>query len=157
MPTIRRNTSWRAVAASNLAALLALGAPPLAAQTGTAPELNCSGRSDGPPLIFQAGDNALTLTRSDVGAAEAQPDPLSDGNAAPYSVTFALCPEAASAFATFSTLHSGEDVTLTVDGEVLISAVLRTPILDGRLMIVGGHDEAEARALVDRLIGAHSR
>lgn len=62
-----------------------------------------------------------------------------------------LTPEGRKAFAKLTLEHVGEVVELRVDGELLSSPMVQSPILDGKLVISGSMTAAEARSLAARL------
>lgn len=69
-------------------------------------------------------------------------------------VQIVLTPEAAKAFARLTTDNVGKVVELRVDGALLTSPVVQTPILGGELVISGNLSEGDARALAARLLQA---
>jgi preprotein translocase subunit SecD len=62
-----------------------------------------------------------------------------------------LTSEARKAFAKLTLEHIGDIIELRVDGELLTSPVVQSPILDGKLVISGSMTTAEARSLAARL------
>lgn len=67
------------------------------------------------------------------------------------TVEAVLTPEGRKAFAKLTLEHVGEVIELRVDGELLSSPVVQSPILDGRLTISGAMTAAKARSLAARL------
>lgn len=73
------------------------------------------------------------------------------------TVEIVLTPEARKAFAKLTLEHIGDVIELRVDGELLTSPVVQTPIMDGVVVISGSLTEADASALADRLAEQASR
>ncbi|QDZ11398.1 SecDF P1 head subdomain-containing protein [Devosia ginsengisoli] len=73
------------------------------------------------------------------------------------TVEIVLTPEARKAFAKLTLEHIGDVIELRVDGELLTSPVVQTPIMDGVVVISGALTEADANALADRLADQASR
>lgn len=80
----------------------------------------------------QAAAETLAL---DVETAEASIDPVTQDPI----ITIGLKPESKAAIREFSRLRVGESVTMRLGDEVLITSVIRDPILRGTLTIGGGH------------------
>ena len=67
------------------------------------------------------------------------------------SVQVTLAPKAAKLLAALTLENVGNIIELRVDGELLTSPVVQTPILGGELVISGALTMAEAKALAERL------
>ena len=68
-----------------------------------------------------------------------------------------LTAESKEAFGAFTNRHIGEVVDLKVDGEVVMSPVVREPILGGEVMINGRFDRAELVTIAKRVEAADAR
>ena len=68
-----------------------------------------------------------------------------------------LTTESKEAFGAFTTRHIGEQVDLKVDGEVLLSPVMREPITGGELMISGQFGKSELVAIAKRVEAADAK
>ncbi|UJW87356.1 SecDF P1 head subdomain-containing protein [Devosia sp. SL43] len=82
-----------------------------------------------------------------VASAKATFDPIS----AQPSIEVTLTPEAAKVFGELTTDNVGNVIELRVDGELLTSPTVRSPILGGMLMITGELSQADAKAIAERL------
>jgi preprotein translocase subunit SecD len=89
-----------------------------------------------------AADIVLAVATAKVGH-----DPFS----AEPSVEVTLTPEASKAFGKVTIEHIGEVIQLWVDGELVSSPVVQSPILEGSLTISGAMTAADARLLAARL------
>jgi preprotein translocase subunit SecD len=68
-----------------------------------------------------------------------------------------LTPESKEAFGAFTNRHIGEQVDLKVDGEVIMSPVVREPILGGEVMITGRFGRAELVGIAKRIEAADAK
>jgi preprotein translocase subunit SecD len=82
-----------------------------------------------------------------VASAKATFDPIS----AQPSIEVTLTPEAAKAFGELTTKNVGNVIELRVDGELLTSPTVRSPILGGTLVITGEMSQADAKDIAARL------
>ena len=73
------------------------------------------------------------------------------------TVEIVLTPEARKAFAKLTLEHIGDVIELRVDGELLTSPVVQSPIMDGVVVVSGALTEADANALAGRLADQASR
>jgi preprotein translocase subunit SecD len=89
-----------------------------------------------------AADIVLAVATAKIGH-----DPFS----AEPSVEVTLTPEARKTFGKVTLEHIGEVVELWVDGELVSSPVVQSPILEGSLTISGAMTAADARLLAARL------
>lgn len=89
-----------------------------------------------------AADISLAVATAEVGY-----DPFT----AQPSVEVVLTQEGRKAFAKLTLQHVGDIIELRVDGELLSAPVVRSPILDGVVVVTGSMTEAEARSLALRL------
>ncbi|MGB3336570.1 MAG: hypothetical protein WBA73_05260 [Devosia sp.] len=67
------------------------------------------------------------------------------------SVEVTLTPEARKVYGKLTLEHIGEVIELWVDGELVSSPVVQTPILEGSLVITGSMTAEDARLLAARL------
>ena len=82
-----------------------------------------------------------------VASAKASFDPIS----AQPSIEVELTPEAAKVFGELTTDNVGNVIEVRVDGELLTSPSVRSPILGGILVITGAMSQADAKAIAARL------
>jgi preprotein translocase subunit SecD len=68
-----------------------------------------------------------------------------------------LTADSKEAFGAFTNRHIGEQVDLTVDGEVLMSPIVREPILGGEVVINGRFEKAELVAIAKRVEAADAK
>ena len=67
------------------------------------------------------------------------------------AVEVVLTPEASKVFGKLTADNIGKVIELYVDGALVSSPVVQSPILGGKLTISGAMTDAEAKALADRL------
>ena len=89
-----------------------------------------------------AADIELAIDTAEVGY-----DPFT----AQPSVQVALTAAASKTFAKLTSSHVGNVIELWVDGELVSSPVVQTPIVNGVLVITGSMSAADAKALAARL------
>jgi preprotein translocase subunit SecD len=82
-----------------------------------------------------------------VETAEVGHDPFT----AQPSLEVVLTPEARKVLGKLTLEHTGDIIELWVDGELMSSPVVQTPILEGSLVITGAMTAEEARLLAARL------
>jgi preprotein translocase subunit SecD len=68
-----------------------------------------------------------------------------------------LTPESKDAFGAFTTKHIGELVDLRIDGKVVMSPVVRDPILGGQVMVTGNFERGELVAIAKRVEAADAK
>jgi preprotein translocase subunit SecD len=68
-----------------------------------------------------------------------------------------LTADSKEAFGAFTDRHIGEQVDLKVDGEVLMSPVVREPIRGGEVWITGRFEKAELVAIAKRVEAADAK
>jgi preprotein translocase subunit SecD len=68
-----------------------------------------------------------------------------------------LTPESRDAFGAFTTKHVGKVVDLKIDGKVVMSPVVREPILGGQLMVSGNFERGELVAIAKRIEAADAQ
>lgn len=67
------------------------------------------------------------------------------------AISISFSPESRRAFGAFSSRHVGQLIEVRLLDEVLMSAVLQTPIIGGTIKVVGGASDGGAVKLVRRL------
>jgi len=68
-----------------------------------------------------------------------------------------LTAESKEAFGAFTNRHIGQQVDLKVDGEVLMSPIVREPILGGEVVINGQFEKAELVGIAKRVEAADAK
>lgn len=94
---------------------------------------------------------AHPTTGADIVLAVATAKAGHDAFSAEPSVDVTLTPEASKIFGKVTLEHIGQVVEVWVDGELVSSPVVQSPILEGSLTISGAMTVAEARLLAARL------
>ncbi|MDQ0326322.1 preprotein translocase subunit SecD [Rhodopseudomonas julia] len=73
-----------------------------------------------------------------------------------WEVVIRLDDDSAKAFARFTQAHQQEKIAVTVDGEVLVTPMIRSPIYGGPLPIGGSESAAKSQDLAKRLQSGRS-
>jgi preprotein translocase subunit SecD len=68
-----------------------------------------------------------------------------------------LAPESKDAFGAFTTKYIGRVVDLKIDGKVMVSPVVRDPILGGQVMVSGNFERGELVAIAKRIEAANAK
>jgi preprotein translocase subunit SecD len=80
-------------------------------------------------------------------------DPIGDQ----WALSISLTPESKEAFGAFTGRHIGELVDFKIDGNVVMSPVVREPILGGELMISGRFERGELISTAKRVDAADAK
>ena len=68
-----------------------------------------------------------------------------------------LTPDSRDAFGAFTTKHVGKVVDLKIDGKVVMSPLVREPILGGQLIVSGNFERGELVAIAKRVEAADAQ
>lgn len=70
-----------------------------------------------------------------------------------YSILFTFTDEGGEKFADFTTQNESEVINVTVDGEIISSPVINSPITDGVAVIEGNFTAEEVTVILNKIIG----
>lgn len=109
--------------------------------------------------------SALMMTALTHAPALAEPLSLSiakarattDPNFGTAVLNVELTPESSKAFATWTSNLVGKQITISIDGKIVVSPTIRTPILSGALQISGGLELKQLQELAKQLGAGTSR
>lgn len=111
--------------------------------------------------------SALMMTALALAHAPALAEPLSlsitkaqasaDPNFGTPILNVEMTPESSNAFATWTSGLVGKQITISINGKIVVTPTIRTPILGGALQISGGLELKQLQELAKQLAAGTSR